>query len=63
MEGHALSLGQFWAFLLNGFPQTIELLVVFGGNDDLVLWEQLIINHFLDIPPDTQSPSSGEVRL
>jgi len=49
MEGHALPLGQFWAFLLNGLSQTIELLAVFGGIDGLILWKQLIINHFLDI--------------
>jgi len=54
MEVHAPPVGQFWTLLLNGLNQMIELLAVFGGIDDLVLWEQLIINYFFDIPPDAQ---------
>jgi len=53
MEGHAFPVGQF-QLLLNGFPQIIELFIVFGGIDSLVLWEQLIINYSLDIPSRAQ---------
>jgi len=51
IEGHAPPVGQLWVLLLNGFSQTIELLAVFGGIDSLIFWEQLIINHSLDISP------------
>jgi len=53
-DGRSRLVNQFWALLLNDLPQMIELLAVFGGIDDLVLWKQLIINYFLDIPSDAQ---------
>jgi len=50
MEGHVPPVSQFWALLLNGLSQTIELFAVFDGIDDLVFWKQLIINYSLDVP-------------
>jgi len=50
MEGHVSPVSQFWALLLNGLSQTIELFAVFDGIDDLVFWKQLIINYSLDVP-------------
>lgn len=43
-----------WALLRNSFSQTVGFLAVFGDIDGLVLREQFIVNHSLDIPPDAR---------
>ena len=54
MEDNAFPIDQFWPFFLNRLLQSHQLLTVESQIYDLARFEQLMMNNFSPIPPNTQ---------